>query len=224
MNQTMLTRAALVAALLGGSLAATSTAAQGGPGASAPAEVLQPAPVVATGESPEDAMAARQEAYEERVEQLTGRRAERPERPAAPEGVPTREEIDRYVEQRRQEVDAQLRATDPWGQYRRDWLEGRRQFRRDTRDWFRAMPGGPGYPWGPVAPYYGSPWGDPVAPLAPSREAMDEYFQRQHRAIEQRHGQGGLWTPYMEALPGGPGAIEERALRQNPWAPPVPRP
>jgi len=197
----------------------------GGEGAAAdPTEGVSTAAAGTTREGPDGAMEARRKAYEERLEQLLGGRAPRPERPVAPEGVPSRQDIDRYVEKRRQEVDAQLRATDPWGQYRRDWREGWRQHRRDARDLLRAAPGFPAYPWGPVAPYYGSAWGEPLTPTVPSREAMDEFFQRQHQAIELQHRQLGPWTPYTGAFPGGRGPLEERMLLQNPWVPSVTHP
>jgi hypothetical protein len=135
--------------------------------------------------------------------------------------MPSREDLDRYVEQRRQEVDAHLRAMDPWGQYRRDWLEGRRQRRRDALDLYPGTPGGfPGYPWGPVAPYYGTaPWGEPVAPVAPSRQSTDEFFQRQHEAIDKRFRYEAPWTPYMGGAYGPRRGGEEQILRRNPWAP-----
>lgn len=161
-----------------------------------------------------------------RPERSTGARAPLPEHGGEPEGMPSRESMDRYVEQRRQEVDAQLRALDPWGQYRRDWREGRRQFRRDMLDHYRAVPAFGAYPWGPVAPYYGAPWGEPMAPpVAPSRQGVDEYFERQHRAFEQQLPGGARWSPYQGGPYRGRGdwAQEEQARRlsQNPWAPAV---
>jgi hypothetical protein len=136
--------------------------------------------------------------------------------------MPTREDIDRYVGQRQQEIDAQLRAVDPIGQHRRDWQEGRRELRRQM---FPGAGPGPGYPWGPLAPYYGGGrWGEgPVAPVPPGREDMDELFERQKRAIEEQHRQMAPWTPG----PGTPygrrgewaGEDQARRLRENPWAP-----
>jgi hypothetical protein len=167
----------------------------------------------------EAAIEARRKEYEERVDGMQ-RREPNAERREAPEGVPSREDLDRYVEQRRQEVDAQLRATDPWGQARRDWLEGRRQFRRDTIEMFRGAPGFPGaYPYGPLAPYYGARWGNPIAPMPPTREGMDEFFENKHRAIEEQFRQATPWTAY--GVPGQPARDpgQDWMLRQNPWVP-----
>jgi hypothetical protein len=177
---------------------------------------------VAAPEGPEAAAEAPSKAYDRPLRSMR-ERAPLPEHAAEPEGMPSRESMDRYVEQRRQEVDAQLRALDPWGQYRRDWREGRRQFRRDLLDHYRAVPGFGAYPWGPVAPYYGAPWGELTAPVAPSREGVDAYFERQHRAFEQQLPGGARWSPYEGGPYRGRGdwAQEEQArrLRQNPWAP-----
>ena len=127
---------------------------------------------------------------------------------------------DRYVEQRRREVDAQLRATDPWGQARRDWMEGRRQFRRDSLEMFRGAPGMPGaYPWGPLAPYYGMPGSEPVAPVPPTRQGMDAFSEKKQRAMEEQFHQATPWTPYGAAAQPGREPGQDWMLRQNPWAP-----
>jgi len=234
MIQNMLTRAVLAAMMLSPGLAAGVRAAEvpAAPGEGPAVAVAQmsgpPAPpampfapvapeaVAPAAQTPEDAIEARRKDYEERLEQM-GRRSVRPERSTGPEGLPTRPDIDRYVEQRQQEIESQLRATDPWGQARRDWLEGRRQFRRDTLYPYGGMPG---YPWGPVAPYYGAPWGEPVAPMPPTREAMDRYFEKKHRTFDQQFPQGGPWTPYQgDAYGPRRASPQDRMLPQNPWAP-----
>jgi hypothetical protein len=135
--------------------------------------------------------------------------------------MPSRAVIDRYADQRGEEVDARVRAVDPWGQQRRERRESRRQLRREGLDPYGGRPGGfPGYPWGPVAPYYGAmPWSAPVAPVAPTRESTDEYFQRQHQAIDRQFHYGAPWTPYLGDAYGPRRGGQERALPRNPWAP-----
>ncbi len=199
--------------------------APSGPAAAAPASVnpgVPGAPAAASpsaAPTPGAAIEARRKEYEDRLGAV-GHRESKAERREAPEGVPSRADMDRYVEQRRQEVDAQLRATDPWGQARRDWMEGRRQFRRDTLDMFRGVPGMPGaYPWGPLAPYYGMPGGEPVAPLPPTRQGMDQFFEQKHQAIEEQFRHATPWSPYGVAVQPGRDPGQDWMLRQNPWAP-----
>jgi hypothetical protein len=223
MIQKTLTRAILAAMMLGSAFVADTLGAEGtvapapAPPA-APAGPAAPQTAAPTAQAPEEAIEARRKSYEERLQQMS-RRSPRPERAAEPEGMPTRPDIDRYVEQRQLEIENQLRATDPWGQARRDWLEGRRQFRRDTLYPYGGMPG---YPWGPVAPYYGAPWGEPVAPTPPSREAMDKYFEQKNRTIDEQFPQGAApWTPYAgDAYGPRRSSPQERMFPQNPWAPP----
>lgn len=138
-----------------------------------------------------------------------------------PEGVPSRKEMDRFVEQRRQEIDTQVRAMDPWGQARRDWIEGRRQFRRDTLDRFHGVPGMQGgYPWGPLAPYHGAPWGESMSATPRTREGMDQFFKEKHREMEEQFRQATPWSAYGgEMHPPGRDSSQDWMLRQNPWAP-----
>ncbi len=205
--------------------AATAVPTAAAPAAAPAVSGLAPTATAAAGPAAQPAAAATEAATEarrkseERQETLP-RREPKAERREAPEGVPSRADLDRYVEQRRQEVDAQLRATDPWGQARRDWLEGRRQFRRDTIEMFRATPGFPGaYPYGPLAPYYGARWVDPAAPMPRTREGMDEFFDTKHRAIEEQFRQATPWSAY--GVPGQPARDpgQDWMLRQNPWVP-----
>lgn len=147
-------------------------------------------------------------------EGLTGRTDE-------PEGVPSRKEMDRFVEQRRHEIDTQVRAMDPWGQARRDWLEGRRQFRRDTLDRFHSVPGMQGgYPWGPLAPYHGAPWENSMSVMPRTREEMDQFFKERHREMEEQFRQAMPWSAYGgEMHPPVRDSSQDWMLRQNPWAP-----
>lgn len=140
---------------------------------------------------------------------------------AEPEGVPSRKEMDRFVEQRRLEVETQVRAMDPWGQARRDWIEGRRQFRRDALDRFHGGPGvRNGYPLGPLAPYYGAPWGESMSATPRTREGMDQFFKEKHREMEEQFCQATPWPAYgSETLPPGRDSSQDWMLRQNPWAP-----
>lgn len=135
-----------------------------------------------------------------------------------PEGVPSRQEMDRFVEQRRQEIDTQVRAMDPWGQAKRDWIEGRRQFRRDTLDRFHGVPGMQGgYPWGPLAPYHGAPWEKSMSVTPRTREGMDQFFKEKHREMEEQFRQATPWPGEMHPL--GRDTSQDWMLRQNPWAP-----
>jgi hypothetical protein len=166
---------------------------------------------------------ARRREYEGRLDEM-GRARVPSERPVgATGGIPDRPDVDRYVEERQREVDARFRAADPWGQRRRERLEDRRQIRRDALEYYRAVPPPAlgAYPWGPLAPYYGgAPWSAPMAPRAPTRGTVDDFFERQHRAIEEQFHQFTPWPPYRVQRYAQPATAEERALRENPWANP----